>query len=583
MRKAIDWDAVLFGLAGLFILLVIANSLHENKGPTGLAILQSALPSQPSICSPGLACSNGDCPGICSDDASVCLDVSGDQCPASGSGPVTVVLRKDLNGYQGAYDNEIFSDVGSTDSSFVSQSFHTYAFTVAMEGLMYFDLSSLPANAQISEASLQLETSDSMGPSTVRISRLLKPWTHSGATWSCTNDENHDGCISPEVPWSAAGALGGSDSATVADVAMDVGVYTVPLTQTVQGWVADPASNNGLLLRDNTGNNRKTFFGSTVSFGSHRPQLTVTYSVPSTCADDWQCSGWSPCNNGVQTRQCADANDCPSHTSVPELQQVCTSTPTPVPNDTVSPTPPPASTGSGNGMPPKLAVSMQMKGTALECRLVVTPSQALSGLQMKFVAPDSKAYAILPIVQSDGAYIIRKEISQLGNWACQAHVLDARGTSGNADATLVIGDAQRSPQPPETPTPDSLPIQSHSNAVASALSQAQTELARSQEAGVDTREVEVQLQQARQLDAQGESEKALGLVAKSRAALSSLYVKAKSSLSSKSWTIAGVSLLVLLVASAAFIYISKMRPPQPPAADSNAPITLELAAKKPNA
>lgn len=53
------------------------------------------------------------------------------------------------------------------------------------------------------------------------------------------------------------------------------------------------------------------------------PPPTTTREEPA-CTPDWQCSEWSDCSqSGVQTRSCADANDCGVTTDKPTASQSC--------------------------------------------------------------------------------------------------------------------------------------------------------------------------------------------------------------------------------------------------------------------
>ena len=73
------------------------------------------------------------------------------------------------------------------------------------------------------------------------------------------------------------------------------------------------------------------------------------------CTEDWECTKWSPCNNGVQVRSCEENNECGTKKKIPIIQQECSSPPPrtqqglststppppPLPPPTEKPTPPP--------------------------------------------------------------------------------------------------------------------------------------------------------------------------------------------------------------------------------------------------
>ncbi|MDZ4256372.1 MAG: penicillin acylase family protein, partial [archaeon] len=48
---------------------------------------------------------------------------------------------------------------------------------------------------------------------------------------------------------------------------------------------------------------------------------------PPECEEDWECSGWSACVNGIQTRVCIDQNACGTIDDKPPVQQSCVSPP----------------------------------------------------------------------------------------------------------------------------------------------------------------------------------------------------------------------------------------------------------------
>lgn len=61
---------------------------------------------------------------------------------------------------------------------------------------------------------------------------------------------------------------------------------------------------------------------------SDMAQFTETYLSPSavaSCAQNWQCTPWSQCENGKQHRACIDANDCGSGANMPADSQDCAS------------------------------------------------------------------------------------------------------------------------------------------------------------------------------------------------------------------------------------------------------------------
>lgn len=50
------------------------------------------------------------------------------------------------------------------------------------------------------------------------------------------------------------------------------------------------------------------------------------------CTQNWQCTSWGVCSNGVQTRTCTDANNCGITANKPVVSQSCTTNSTCTPN-----------------------------------------------------------------------------------------------------------------------------------------------------------------------------------------------------------------------------------------------------------
>ena len=62
---------------------------------------------------------------------------------------------------------------------------------------------------------------------------------------------------------------------------------------------------------------------------STRAKLNVLYGCTATCTPNWQCSEWSACVSGQQTKTCTDSNNCGVTTGKPVESQACTATCTP--------------------------------------------------------------------------------------------------------------------------------------------------------------------------------------------------------------------------------------------------------------
>ena len=150
--------------------------------------------------------------------------------------------------------------------------------------LLRFDLAPIPANAVVREVQLTLEivrVPQNPGSAPFELRRLLGAWSEVAASWNSRL---------AGVPWQTPGALGVSDAeGTVSSTAAreGLGAMSFPSTATlvadVQGWLRDPATNHGWLLRSQSEDLLRTarhFASREAVIGTTRPKLTVTYSLP---------------------------------------------------------------------------------------------------------------------------------------------------------------------------------------------------------------------------------------------------------------------------------------------------------------
>jgi len=142
--------------------------------------------------------------------------------------------------------------------------------------LILFNLSSIPYNAYIFNANLQI-TVGTAKSQTVNIYRLTHNWTegnntaNSGATWN-----KYDGVTN----WGTSG--GDYDSSTVhgSFSPASTGLKEVTITELVQGWVNGTWANYGILL-DPIGTTEKDakYRSRTYSVVNDRPKLVVSYQL----------------------------------------------------------------------------------------------------------------------------------------------------------------------------------------------------------------------------------------------------------------------------------------------------------------
>mgnify|MGYP005841554835 CR=1 FL=1 len=146
-------------------------------------------------------------------------------------------------------------------------------------GLLRFDLSDVPAGVTVRSATLHLHTVASTNPNPMRIQgyALNRPWVATEVTWLQS---------AGNALWDAPGANGvpgdRSDRVIFEAPAAGVGQWMqVDVTEAVRGWLNDPASNHGVLLKGVGDVSVEYRLASENSAnGALRPRLVVTWEGP---------------------------------------------------------------------------------------------------------------------------------------------------------------------------------------------------------------------------------------------------------------------------------------------------------------
>jgi hypothetical protein len=186
-----------------------------------------------------------------------------------------VVLQQDLDGYAGASDTHI-SQV-DPEANYDGQ------VRLAMKGdgshsaLVRFELPDELRGLDIVEATLQLRARyrDKNLPCTVGVYRMLRSWVAGQATWqNATSAE----------PWGFPGVWPADcDFVPLFERALATADewYSFDITSAVHDWLADPASNFGVLLRGGTcGAVTYQFSSSDDGVQGYRPRLLIVYREP---------------------------------------------------------------------------------------------------------------------------------------------------------------------------------------------------------------------------------------------------------------------------------------------------------------
>jgi len=201
--------------------------------------------------------------------------------------PRNIILRQGEDDYAGHIDT--YLDFYNPRTAF-GDSVWTYLRTVDMATLLTrFDLSPLPAGAQITKAQLRLYVSATYPlnvPITVKGYRLLRFWNEDTATWLEA---------SPGDPWEVAGANGRLDRMDVPELEQQCFSLNAPgaslnrlhmmafdVTALTRDWLAEPETNFGVILKASIcrGTALYRFFSSESRTLERRPELYIEYLAP---------------------------------------------------------------------------------------------------------------------------------------------------------------------------------------------------------------------------------------------------------------------------------------------------------------
>jgi len=191
-----------------------------------------------------------------------------------------VVLQAGRHEYAGAADSYI--DAIQPDGNHGGEESMVVRAGGQARLLVRFDFSSLPADAIIQSARLELYADSSYGtlesPLAISAYDVRRDWQELQATWN------------EAAAGQSWGTPGADDTLTdrsgvsvaTATVAALGGWYLWDITNAVQGWVADSGANHGLLFMGaGSGNSEIRFFSRSYSVDETlRPKLTVVFEEP---------------------------------------------------------------------------------------------------------------------------------------------------------------------------------------------------------------------------------------------------------------------------------------------------------------
>jgi len=184
----------------------------------------------------------------------------------------TLTLQQGSNGYNGCKDTYVHQYAPTT--MYRWKDLLKVGYKQQYSALVYFDLSSIPGSATISEATIQLYALGWSGSDmTVDALAVLRGTNPHQATWNQADLGNS---------WGVAGCnCTATDRRPVPEASVATSSiarwYSFDVTSLVQEWVGGSLANNGIVLRGPTGVAKFDFASAQRSSVDVRPKLVVAY------------------------------------------------------------------------------------------------------------------------------------------------------------------------------------------------------------------------------------------------------------------------------------------------------------------
>ncbi len=254
--------------------------------------------------------------------ASVTVTVTNDACDAGTyqlSTPLTVSNTVTFNPTN---DNSLDQNAPSKNNGASTTIIVDGQTNQALRPTLKFDLSSIPAGATITSASLQMVATAvaSNSAENVEVHQMTRDWLE--GTGSNTAGSPNWTQYSGASTWTTPGGDFNGTAESTTSVST-TGTYTWSVTNMVNTWYTTPVNNFGMLLKfaiENTGNQNKTFGSKENATTANKPVLSVTYTTTGTSGsivldatdDSYSYEGgkttiWNPDDNYVGNFTAASA------------------------------------------------------------------------------------------------------------------------------------------------------------------------------------------------------------------------------------------------------------------------------------
>ncbi len=176
-----------------------------------------------------------------------------------------------------------------------------------LRGLVRFDLSAIPAGAQVTAATLTMTLKRvQSGISQVSLHKVTESWGEGSSL--CNTPCGHGTAaqpgdatwlhrVYPGSNWTAPGGtfFPASSATTTVTPSVDMAFNWsgAQLTADIQSWVGGAATNAGWIILDDAPDHAKAFASLQYPVAAERPQLSITYTVPPPAAGDVPLPAWA--------------------------------------------------------------------------------------------------------------------------------------------------------------------------------------------------------------------------------------------------------------------------------------------------
>jgi len=192
--------------------------------------------------------------------------------PTASEAETIITLQQESNGYWGSEDTYIYQY--APNANYCRQELLRVGYKQQYAGLLHFDLSSVPSNAVVTQATLQLYAAG-WGGSNVTIGAycVMRGVNICQATWN--QAQSGDAWSQPGGNDTTTDRRGSAESSVITN---GIGRwYTFDLTAAVQGWLDGSLANNGVLLRAAYSSSSFSFASAQNGTVSLHPRLTIKY------------------------------------------------------------------------------------------------------------------------------------------------------------------------------------------------------------------------------------------------------------------------------------------------------------------